>query len=219
MGGWRHATKFRDSARTDPVVGQQPLRACGRGMRIVARSATEFGFVCGRGGINRMTCCRVPKPAIHKIKLVRALKVFGGKVTRPPKSGNGCSLRMYPLCIGAVACKTDVLHGRVQLRWIVGGVRIVAESARYVDGFMNVFVLRVPNTSAFQMSSEASSRVRQKAGTAGCFELSFPNSRRGSPCRGRARARAAPSETQSHERRGTKGTISWPAHVHTWKTA
>ena len=109
-------------------------------MRSVARNASEFRFICGRRGINRMFCCRVPKIAIHEVNLRQSFKSLGRQGNPSPQKLEWLLASNYLRCIWAVARKTDVLHGRVQLRWVVRGMRIVAKSARYVGGFMNVLV-------------------------------------------------------------------------------
>jgi hypothetical protein len=83
---------------------------------------------------------RVPKLAIHKVKHCQGLKDIGRQSNPSAQKLDWLLAANDPLCIQTMARKTDVLHGRVQLRRVVGGMRIVAESARYVSGLMNVFV-------------------------------------------------------------------------------
>lgn len=122
------------------LLSHPQLWACGSGMRSMARNASEFGSICGRRSINRMLFCRVPKLAIHEVNLRQRFKGLWRQTNLSPKKREWLLASNYRPCIGAVARKTDVLHGRVQLRWVVGGVRIVAESTGYVGGFMNVLV-------------------------------------------------------------------------------
>jgi len=104
----------------------------------VACNAIEFGFIRCCGDPNGVCRSRVPKSTIDKIEYCEFLKCLWLHSDFPVEEREWPIASHQPHSIGAVARKTEVRHGRVQIRGVVGSVSIVAESAGHVDRLMNI---------------------------------------------------------------------------------
>jgi len=104
----------------------------------VAGNAIEFRFILCRSDENGMVGSRVSKSPFEDIDNRKLLKRLGRHIDLSPKEGEWLTAAKQLSSIGAMACKAEVCYGRVQFGSVVGSVCIVAESARYIDRFMNI---------------------------------------------------------------------------------
>src|SRR5512136_639885 len=110
-------------------------------MGSMACNAIELGFIRCCSDPNGVFRSRVPKVSGAKIEYHQFLKCLWLHHDFSAKKREWLIASNQPYSIRTMTREADVCYGRIQFRGVVGSVGIMAESARYIDGFMNILTL------------------------------------------------------------------------------
>ena len=136
-------------------------------MGLVACNAIEFGLIFCCGNPNGVFRSRVSKQSILKIENRNSLKCLWRQGDFSIEKREWLIASNHSDSIATVAGEAKVWYRRIQFRRIIGSMSVVAESARYIDRFMNVLAGEFEELQLFKrLWRQAHETVKEREGLA-----------------------------------------------------